>query len=179
MDKEKKQIRDTHLNNLMKRWLLVIPIIVGIIGAGTTIALWLAVRAEFAPVETSLHVNSVDKVLLASIRSDFRRTYLQYLQARINPSDESERVERLEQKLSNIAQEEEKIILKYNPEYASILPSSLKILLGTLAMLPGPIMYTLCLVNGLLFFMITRAIAFSIIKRRYSLDDDSDYVREA
>ncbi len=178
MDKGKKPIRDAHLTSIMKTWLLVIPIIVGIIGSGTAIALWLAVRGEPVADQVNYHINSVDRAVLDNIRGNFRHIYLQYLQARINPDTRAEQVEQLEKRLNNLAQEEEKIILKYDPDYASSWPSALKTLSEILAQLPGPIAYTLCLVAGLLFFIITRSIAFFFLKRRYSLDPGSDYTQE-
>lgn len=176
MDKKKRQFRDApHLNSLMRTWLLVIPIVVGVISSGTTIALWLAVRGEST---VSYQVSPLDKDLLDSIRINFRRTYLQYLRARINPSTGPEQIEQLDQRLNELVQEEGKIISKYDPGYVSNRPSALRTLSEILAQLPGPIVYTLCLVIGASLFTMTRSIAFFIISRRYSLDPGSDYIRE-
>lgn len=176
MDKKKRQFRDApHLNSIMRAWLLVIPIIVGVIGSGTTIALWLAVRGEST---VSHQVSSLDKDLLNSIRINFRRTYLQYLRARINPGTSPEQIEKLDQRLNELAQEEGKIISKYDPGYVSTQSSALRTLSEILVQLPGPIVYTLCLVVGASLFAMTRSIASFIISRRYSLDPGSDYIRE-
>jgi len=173
MDRGKKRVSESQFNNMTKTWLLVVPLIVAIMGSVIITAVWLVSRSQ-ASSGQHYQVSSVDKALLNNIRSNFRRTYLQFLQAKVDPELELEDAEALEERLQELVKEERKIISKYDPDVSAERPSTVEIFKELILEIPYPIMFTLSLILGILLFVVTRYIAFFIINKRYS----PDYVRE-
>jgi hypothetical protein len=173
MDRDKQRLSKEQFNSMTKTWLLVVPLIVGIMGSAIITSLWLVSRSQASP-ETSYQVSSVDKSLLDNIRSSFRSTYLQFLQARIDPESELEEAESLEQRLRELVLEERRIISKYDSDLSSDWPSATELFMEILLEMPYPIMFTISLVLAILLFVVARYTAFFIINKRYS----PDYIRE-
>ncbi|KFI22462.1 hypothetical protein [Nitrosococcus oceani] len=173
MDRKKKSISSADLSKLMRMWLLIIPMIVAIIGSATLTSMWLASRSDSS---TTIHsrITDIDKDLLNNIGRDFRNTYLQFLRVKINPGSDPERVEQLDERLTELMFQEREIIQKYDPFYATERPSTMEILFEIIAEVPYPIVFTIAVVVGIFLFLITRYLALFIIMRRYT----PSYVKE-
>jgi hypothetical protein len=174
MDKEKEQVGNTHLSSIRKAWLLVIPIIVAIIGSAAFISIWLSSQSN-SLAEIQDQITFPDRLLLNDIQRDFRSTYLQLLQARINSESDPSRVEQLTKRLDELALQEGEIMREYDPSYVSAWPSAAEVFFEILAEMPYPMIFTLSLALGILLFTVVRYAALLIINKRYS---SSDYVRE-
>jgi hypothetical protein len=178
MDREKKQASNAHLDSVRKAWLLVIPAIIAIIGSAAFTGIWLAShsRASSSLIEIQSRITSPDKLLLANIRHNARNIYLQLLQAQINPKSDPNRIEQLSKRLDELEFQEGEIMHRYDSSYVSIRPSAMEVLFEILAEMPYPIIFTISLVVGILFFVTVRYAALLIISKRYP--PSSDYVRE-
>jgi hypothetical protein len=176
MDKEKKRVSNVHLSAIRRTWLLVIPAIIAIIGLAAFTSILLTSSRSNSMIEIQDKISSLDRGLLNDIRGNFRSTYLQLLQAQINPESDPDRIEQLAKRLDELALQEGEIIHEYDPSYVSTSPSAMEVSFGILAEMPYPIIFTISLAWGILLFIIVRYIALLIISKRYS--SDSDYVRE-
>ncbi|QBQ55375.1 hypothetical protein [Nitrosococcus wardiae] len=175
MDRKKKRVSDSQLSTIMKTWLLVIPAVIAIMGIVTFTGVWLSSQSK---TSGSIYgqITSIDRSLLNDIRGNFRNTYLQFLQAKVDPGADAERVEQLNKRLDELALQEGEIIRKYDPTYVTSRSSTLETLLEILADVPYPIVFTISLVVGIFIFVVIRYTALFIISRRYT--SSSDYVKE-